>query len=274
MGDDGVGAREQRARPLWAAAEALRYRVAAAPKLFAFFDYDGTLCDLAASPGRVRTQASARSALRRLIESAGTRVAIVSGRPLVALRRRLPLAGLGYIGLHGLEVHVHGLHQAALIDRPATAARVARLQSLAARFFSHRGLQCIIFENKRLALALHTPSLPAPVLRFVGGTFAELARQHGLEVITGKNVVEARPPGLEGGIAVRRVLAGYRQALPVYVGDDATDEDAFRALGADGITVRVAPAGTATRARYLVHSVADVIRFIHFLADARKERTP
>lgn len=265
-----MGARRAPACPLWDAAEALQYRVAGAERVYAFFDYDGTLSEIAATPARARTNPAARGALARLAGISGVRVAVISARPVEALRRRLRLGDIGYVGLDGLEVEAPGLRAVdARVDVSDAERRVALLRRDAEALLAREAVPGAFLEDHRCMLALHV-RLAGPIARPLMETFSRLTRAHGLVALRGRQVVEARPRDLSKGRAMSCLLAGFPGALPIYVGDDEADEPAFQALVGRGVTVRVSGSTSDTAARYLLASVPEVARFAHFLADSRR----
>ncbi len=240
-------------------------RPPAAAKEWAYFlDVDGTLIDIADTPDAVRVDAGLLALLARLHEASAGAVALISGRAIADLEKRLGGLRLPLVGQHGLErrdasgrVHVHAAP-------PAEKARIrAALAELAAR---HPGL---LLEDKGIAMALHyrlAPGLASHVHR----RMAQLAQSAaGLEVQRGKRVAEIKPAGFDKAGAVREYLAEppFRGRVPVYVGDDLTDECAFAEINRrDGISIRVGRGRSC--ARFRLNDVTDVRAW---LAGALKE---
>lgn len=87
-----------------------------------------------------------------------------------------------------------------------------------------------------------------------------------LDAIWGKDVVELRPKRTSKGTAILDVIDGFPGRTPIYIGDDVTDEDAFRVLDADAITIKVGPGETA--AKYRLGDVNDVVDYLRgYLSD-------
>src|SRR5216684_3163709 len=140
-------------RPLWSEADSLRERVADAPALFGFFSFDAALAQHA-SHGHLRTNPAARAALIRLCAAPNTRGAVISGRRVETLQRRLRLHRLGYVGVHGAEVQNFGLR---LVTEPVleeAEQAIGRLRKACARV---PALQApgIAVEDRVWALVLH-----------------------------------------------------------------------------------------------------------------------
>jgi trehalose-phosphatase len=236
--------------------------------LLACLDYDGTLAPIRERPAEVATPPAVAPALAELAARPATEVAAVSGRRIEELAERLP-AGLWLVGLHGLEMRGpdgRGDHGWQGGGSPAAAASLDALRRLAERLAGCvPGLR---LEDKGRALALHTRSVPGAHGRDVARVFAGAAAGcRGVRAIAGKEVVEVVPEGAGKGRAVARLRERLAPGGPVlFVGDDATDEDAFAALAETGaVTVRVG-GKRPTRARYRVADPAAVAELLRRVA--------
>ncbi|HEX5474187.1 MAG TPA: trehalose-phosphatase [Vicinamibacterales bacterium] len=258
------------AAPSRVAAEIQRRR--AARHLLLLFDFDGTLCGFQADPAAVRLPDVTRRLLDRLAHAPATTVAIVSGRRLqdVADRARLP-AGVFYAGFHGLEArggdetYVH----------PAAAAAVPVLrrirQDVEARL---RALPGVFIEDKGFSIALHDREAEDVARATAREAFLRAASDAigdgRLRVLPGACVLELMPNvAWNKGSAVRwireRVERRHGASLPVYVGDDVTDEDAFRAVAADGVSIAVSD--RASGAQFRLDGPADVEALLRALVE-------
>jgi len=259
-------------RPLWSEADALRERVVDAPALFGFFSFDAALAQRAMH-GHLRTNPAARAALIRLCAAPNTRGAVLSGRRVETLQRRLRLHRLGYVGVHGAEVENFGLRLVTEPDLAVAEQAVARLRKACART---QVLQAsgVVVEDRVWALVLHVRHASAPDQIAAAEQFGRLVATEGLQLRRGPGSMEACPHGSSVGRAALGLLAGLRGALPVYVGAGESDEEGFVAVQRfGGITVHVgAPPRNGTAARWHVADSGEVIRLIHWLADARRSR--
>ncbi|HYZ89106.1 MAG TPA: trehalose-phosphatase [Myxococcales bacterium] len=259
-------------RPLWSEADALRERIADAPALFGFFSFDTALAQRA-THGHLRTNPAARAALIRLCAAPNTRGAVMSGRRIETLQRRLRLHRLGYVGVHGAEVENFGLRLVTEPDLDSAEQAVARLRKACARTAALQAAG-IALEDRVWALVLHLRLATLGDQIAAAEEFGRLAAAEGLQLRRGSEMVEAYALGASFGRAALGLLAGLRAALPVYVGAGDNDEEGFVAVQRfGGITVHVGPPPRmGTAARWHVADSREVIRLIHWLADARRCR--
>lgn len=220
-----------------------RLRDLAAASLF--IDFDGTLVDLAPRPDDIRPNQALPALLLELVEALGGRLALVSGRTIADIDRHLGILPIAVAGSHGGELRTAGggsvEKQTGDMQAAQKAAGSIPAEATAAvQAFTERQ-EGLLMETKTLGIALHyrgAPALKADVTGFASG----MAQQHGLALKHGKMVVEIMPKGIDKGSAVRRLmtLAPFRESTPLFVGDDITDEDGFRAaadFGGLGILV-------------------------------------
>lgn len=200
-----------------------------------FLDFDGTLVEIAPTPDGIDVPPNIANRLEDLAGRHGGRVALVSGRSLENLAQHIGEAGLARAGSHGAERkradgRLLGDEPAAI---PPEAARAAQA------FASAR--EGVDYEAKRHGAAVHyrsAPALECEVIRFA----VETAATHGLVVKRGKCVAELVHRGADKAGAVRAFMGEppFRGSVPIFVGDDITDEDGFRAaseMGGFGIIV-------------------------------------
>jgi len=233
-----------------------------------FLDYDGTLTPIVPDPAKAFLSADMRAALAAL--GACCTVAVVSGRDLKMLRGFVGLDSLYYAGSHGFEIGGpagwRNSMEKGLEFLPALAAAEASLRDRLAGTKGHE------IERKRFSIAVHyrhVAEADVPPLTDIVDTV--LAEQPGLRKGLGKKVFELRPDiAWDKGEAVLWLLdrLGLDQSgvLPIYVGDDITDEDAFRALAGRGLAVVVRDGDERiTAADYALAGTEDVRRFLGVL---------
>ncbi len=182
---------------------------------------------------------------------------IVSGRRVSELRRHVKSRGTRFLGLHGWE-----RDGPIPVSAQALRARLARARIRASNAFA--GIAGIWVEDKEFAFVVHYRGAPARSVRTASKQLALVRRQLRGEfrVLHGKKMWEFLPREIRGkGFAVKRKIAKLRPpALPIYVGDDTTDEPAFAALRR-GITVRVGDT-RATHAAYCLRNPREVRAFL------------
>ncbi|MGO8853302.1 trehalose-phosphatase [Mycobacterium sp.] len=240
-----------------------------------FLDFDGTLSEIVEQPESATLVDGAAEALRAL--AAQCPVAVISGRDLGDVRDRVDVDGVWYAGSHGFELlapdgtHHQNAAAAGVVDTLAQAAG-----QIAETLSDVRG---IMVEHKRFAVAIHYRNAdPLDVDRVVAAAH-KLGRSNGLRVTTGRKVIELRPDiAWDKGTTVNWLLkyidAGdapeLGAVLPLYIGDDITDEDAFDAIQIDGagIVVRHREDGDRpSAALFSLESPCAVAEFIHRLAE-------
>jgi len=206
-----------------------------------FLDFDGTLVEIAAHPQAVQVPRDLPALLQACAERLQGALAIVSGRRLLDVDNLLQPLRFAGAGLHGAELRASA--QAAI--EPVTQLDLA-MTATALRAELGDLQHALLIEHKGPALALHYRSHPQyravaerALRRAVESTSAA---GPALEILAGKFVFEARPRGIDKGSAVRALMAqaAFAGRLPVFVGDDLTDEDGIRAaqaLGGFGIKV-------------------------------------
>jgi trehalose 6-phosphate phosphatase len=212
-----------------------------------FFDVDGTLVDIADTPGAVHVSERLRALLEGLYQCAGGAVALISGRPIAEIDALFPSVRLPVAGQHGAERRDAAGH--ATRHQPTEDLTAAR-RRLAEAIVDKPGL---LLEDKGLSLALHyrrTPNLAGFVHQTMEALLADLDGEYCLQ--QGKSVLELKPTGKDKGRAVLEFMgeAPFADRTPVFVGDDATDEFAFATVNdVGGYSIKVGAGDTVARWR-------------------------
>lgn len=249
-----------------------------APGLLLALDYDGTLVPIAPRPEEACPSAAVLALLSQLAAIESVQVAIMSGRPLAQLCTLLPIPGITYVGVHGLEMRTAGGEIRRLMPAGAFTTVMTYLQRDLAPLLE--GRTGFWLENKRSAFALHYRLAPpeeqaAVIIEFLAIVQAYQRRGISLEVVHGKKAVEVRPLGVNKGKAMQLLLERRANGvLPIYFGDDATDEDAFRVLHNRGLTVLVADPPRRTAARYYLRNSEEVLHSLVRLLRLRQVSGP
>ena len=227
-------------------------------------DFDGTLAPMVSDPRRARMSMQTRRALEGVARRYP--VAVITGRALSDVQARVPTYGVSFAGNHGLECstkgRVHPVRIPAILQRALNTVR-ARLRCVA---LDYKG---IYFEDKVHSLSFHYRRCPRSKHAAVRAKVMNAVREAGgLRVVEGIYVLNILP-GVrrDKGTATREMyasLAGRKKPVPVFLGDDVTDEDAFRVLR-KGITIKVGASKTSA-AHYYFKSRSGVDRFLEAMA--------
>jgi trehalose 6-phosphate phosphatase len=227
-----------------------------AGKLALFLDIDGTLLEHQPRPDAVSVDAALRQLLDAIERRLDGALAFITGRSVATVDRLFAPLVLPIAGLYGLE---HRLVKGGEVDpanEPEDVAAVA--EALHSEFGDTKGLY---FERKGPVLAIHTRGAPEalPAVRVA----AERALEDlpaGYRIVCGTAGLEFMPAEALKGAAIRRFMAldAFRDRLPVFIGDDVSDENGFEYVNeCGGISIRVRPAGP-TSARHTLANVAAV----------------
>lgn len=232
-----------------------------------FLDYDGTLTPIVARPELALLDEAARQTLSALAKHCP--VAIVSGRDRADVQRLVGIDGLIYAGSHGFDISGPGLsteHGAAYLPDLTDAETELRCPL--------NPIRGALLERKKYSLAVHVRGLPPDAAVAVEAAVdATLSRHTRLRKGTGKMVFELLPRiDWHKGHAVLHILETLRlpaaDVLPIYIGDDRTDEDAFAALAGRGVGILVAESPRPTAAYYILRNPDEVHRFLERLSEA------
>jgi trehalose-phosphatase len=234
-------------------------------RIAVFLDYDGTLTPIVSHPQDAWLPGSMRQTLRSL--AARVPVAILSGRDLDDVRGRVLVDGIVYAGSHGFDIagagglrRELGVAYLPMLDEAETELREALDEIPGAQL-----------ERKHFSVAAHYRNVnEQDAFRVALAVDAVAARHRELRRIDGKKVYELLPDiDWNKGKAVLWLLETLglegRNVLPIYIGDDRTDEDAFRALEQWGIGILVSEQSLPTAARHGLKDPAEVERFLHAL---------
>ena len=239
-----------------------------------FLDYDGTLTPIVGDPQKAFMSPRYREVIASLLGDEKNFVCIISGRAIEELKRFIDLKGLVLAGNHGMEIagpDISYMNDGAL--------RAKRLLGEIAEMLKWKlsDLEGVLVEEKGLTVSVHYRMVPVkhhPSLkRFFYREMKKFLNSNIIIVTRGKRVLEVRPNVVwNKGSAVKWIL-GYlsdhlskEKPYPIYMGDDETDEDAFKALKGRGLTVLVSPRKGASEAAYFINDVEEAYQFLRFFA--------
>ncbi len=219
---------------------------ARATSLLVAVDFDGTIAELGDDPARISPVPGAIETIGTLGSIPSTRAAILSGRTLADLRRRVgAMSGVALAGSYGLEID----DPPASVRMPIDEARKRELDDAAFLLSALAGgMPGAHVEIKRHAVAFHVrpvaPERRAAALKTAAGAVAHL---ESLKIIRGKDVIECVHPAADKAAALRAIARDAE--VVIYVGDDEPDERAFSTLRPSDVGIKVGPGASAARFR-------------------------
>ena len=248
----------------------------AAAHILLLSDYDGTLTPIVSKPDEAILSPGVREKLRILAGKPKFSVGIISGRPLAETRNMVGVAGIYYAGNHGLEIEGQGLNYV----NPAAEATRAEIKSLVGQLSASLGkIRGVIIEDKGLSLSVHYRLVEQGDESQVAEVFhrvtSPLQSKGKIRITSGKKVWEIRPPiDWHKGKAVALIrdeikkLLRLEQLLTIYLGDDTTDEDAFKVVcRPQGWSIFVGQENSPSSADYFLNSPAEVADFLSRLVE-------
>ena len=238
-------------------------QLTAAPASLLLLDYDGTLAPFHTERHRAYPYPQLVPLLESILKCAKSRIVIITGRPIIEMGPLLsPLDNIEIWGSHGLEHRpADGIYRQIMIA-PETAAVLSQAESwLNAAGLAHRT------EIKPGGIAVHWRGLPDAEVERVRscaqkglGSFGE---QPGLKLLRFEAGLELRVAHPNKGDAISSILSGSDNGAQIaYLGDDLTDEDAFRVLNSYGLTVLVRPEYRETNAQVWLRPPHELLSFL------------
>jgi trehalose-phosphatase len=234
-------------------------------QLAVFLDYDGTLTPIVSRPEKALLSDSMRQAVRAL--AAWAPVAILSGRDLDDIRRRVDIDAIVYAGSHGFDIAgPRGLHK-------QVATEFLPILDMAEKELGEElaGIPGARVERKHFSIAAHYRKVEDRDVLRVEQAVNEVVTRHGeVRRIDSKKVFELLPNiDWDKGKAViwllEKLALERGNVRSIYIGDDRTDEDAFRALQQRGIGILVSEQARPTAASYSLKNPAEVGKFLRAL---------
>ena len=243
--------------------------------LYLFLDYDGTLSPIVRDPAKAVLSLRTRARLEALSKAPRCRIAVISGRALEDIREKVGIAGITYGGNHGLELDgPEGNFRYPVPEKARSALDAVR--RMVEKELS--GIPGAFLEEKGMSLTVHLRKVKRGELLIAAQALSDATRVYRMQgeivVRPGKEAFEIRPSvEWDKGKTVLWLLekssfAGGEPPWPICVGDDRTDEDAFREIGKRGLTVCVGAPGK-TDAQYYLRNVGEVAAFLGRLARIR-----
>ena len=237
-----------------------------------FLDYDGTLSPIVPHPDLATLPEAAREVVERL--AARVPVVIVSGRGREDVAARVGLPALGYVGSHGFDISGPPASGGEPLRREVGEGIPEKIGRAAERVRRElAGVEGVFVEPKRFAVSVHFRQADERELPCIERAVdAAIASEPGLRKGHGKKLFEIRPDlDWDKGKALLWLLEALDldrpEVLPFYIGDDLTDEDAFRAIAGRGVGILVSEEPRETAAEYQARDPGEVVEILTRLSD-------
>ena len=252
--------------------EYVQAKIQGAWSLFLFLDYDGTLTPIVSRPELAICPSEVKRHLEKLRDLPRVYLAIISGRSLEDLRGKVGVSDIIYVGNHGLEIENPGGSHKKFLSLTRTRELKKITQNLQN---SLKEIPGILFEEKGPILSVHYRNVPKKFIARIHQVMEEELQQwrDRWKMTSGKMVLEIRPKvDFHKGKAVREILKTFPSLglLPIYFGDDQTDEDAFRVLKDKGISVFIGPGGFPSEADFFLRNPDEVQEFLSRCEEVRR----
>lgn len=250
-------------------AEGIRTSYARAKTRLIFLDYDGTLVPFASAPSGAMPDRELLELLERLSQDPKNHVYLISGRDRATLGRWFDGIKLDFVAEHGAWVKRHGNDWQ--LVKPLRSGWKERIRPILRTYADQ--LAGALLEEKEYSLAFHyrrcDPELGAQRAKQLSHELTQFTANFAVQVLEGKKVVEVRNAGVTKGSTAAQIAAELEQDFLLAIGDDETDEDLFRALPPQALTIRV---GTPfSHAQFSVDSYRDVRDLLNMLS-TREQR--
>lgn len=242
--------------------------------LLLLLDFDGTLSPIAVTPQAATIPPKTLAALLQLEKNPQVHLAIISGRALSDLRQKIPSAKITLAGNHGLEwIYLNEPHLADI------SQEVRHLLPALKQAFTQLTQQFpgTFVEDKHIAATVHFRSLPKALAADFKQAFKHVFAQFTpfYMVLIGKKAFDVRPrTSWNKGTICQLLISHFQKSFPnlrsIYIGDDATDEDAFKTLFTT-ITVRVGK-NKHSHANYYLTNQRQVVEVLSFIRSHYENR--
>ena len=252
--------------------ETIQTRIQQAQNLFLFLDYYGTLTPIVSRPELAFCPSKVKRHLEKLRDLPGVYLVIISGRSLEDLREKVGVSDIIYVGNHGLEIESPD----GRIKKIVSSAKTKELKRITQNVQnSLKEIPGILFEEKGPILSVHYRNVDQTFFARIPQVLKEELQQwkDRWKMASGKMVFEIRPNvDFHKGEAVREILKTFPSPglLPMYLGDDQTDEDAFRVLRGLGISVFIGARRFPSEADFFLQNPDEVQEFLFRCQEVRR----
>jgi trehalose-phosphatase len=238
--------------------------------IFLILDFDGTLVPIQNDPAKCVLSPGMKVQLEAIASSGKGSIAILSGRTVKDIKDRVSMEGIYYGGNHGIKICGPGINY----THPESLSKTEVIEKVCRGIEQAIGnVEGAFLEEKKFGFSLHYRMTDKEGSAFIKNSFyrivSESPEPQAFRVLRGKKVLELAPniQWDKGKAALFLLRKAKKHYLPIYVGDDLTDETAFKALKEKGITIRVGRS-KKTAAKYYLKGqweVSKLLKYIHKL---------
>ena len=243
-----------------------------------FLDYDGTLTPIVSTPQKAFIPQKVKKLLNELSKIPTCKLAIISGRALSDIRAIVGIKDIIYAGNHGLEIEGPKIKFESQFS--------PRLKSIIRHIYEEvvsklSKIKGVLIEDKGLTISVHYRLVDKKDIQGFLSIFNEITDPYvargKIKINPGKKVYEIKPPVMwdKGKVVLwllvrQQFLLGEDKILPVYIGDDTTDEDAFKVLKNKGLTIFVGEPASS-EARYYLKTTEEVTGLLRLISDLKRK---
>ena len=235
-------------------------------------DYDGTLTPIVKTPSKAIIHKDTKGLLQKLSRTPYCKIGIISGRKLKDIKNIIGVDGITYAGNHGLEIQGPKIKFESQVS-PRLKLTIRNIATDMKKQLS--GIKGALIEDKELTLSIHYRLVSKKDMPVFEKIVSEVTKPYmvsdKIKVNSGKKVYEIKPPIKwdKGRVALwflarQQFILGVKNVLPLYIGDDITDEDAFKALKIKGLMVFVGKPGNS-KADYYLKNTEEVTKFLRLI---------
>jgi len=242
-------------------------QISRSKKILLFLDYDGTIVHFKSNPLNVKLSSKVKELLKMYRENPNYELIIITGRTLHEIKDQIDIKNINYAAIHGLHIQFDTGKEKIVHQAKNVEPLLKKVKQDAQTFFSNND---IFIEDKKYTIAFHYRNIPKEKITSFKNKFINIFNKYNkdnIQIMNGNKVIEARPRTWNKGHAVDLFLNRYKSSLlPVYIGDDTTDEDAFQYLKNKGITIFVKnDSQLKTNASYWVENPDEVTKLLSIL---------
>lgn len=247
-------------------------RISKSKKILFFLDYDGTLVHFKNNPNDVKIPKKVKKILQQYTDKKKYELIIITGRILKDIKEKIKIKDIHLVALHGLHIQFNNGTEKIIQRAKHIQKQLSKIKKEANTLFAEE--PNIQIEDKKYTLAFHYRLLSKKKISSAKNQFIQLIQKYNqndsIQIMKGDKVIEARPTDWNKGNAVALFIQKENQndssLLPIYIGDDTTDEDAFLYLKQNGLTIYVKNSSPLqTNAQYWLKNPNEVYKFLSMI---------